>query len=239
MARGLRAADHVFFQSEFCKRSADRYLGPPVGAWEILHNPVDTQAFAPASRPDRPLTLLLGGNQYQRYRFETALETLAQLGDARLLVSGDLSWAGERESRAWAGAKMRELGVAERVELTGPYAQRDAPALLRRADVLLHTKLNDPCPTIVLEAMACGLPVVYSASGGTPELVGDDAGVGVEMPLDWKRDHPPDPAALARAVERVVDSLHDYSLAARRRAMRFDLATWVARHRAVFEDLVR
>ena len=71
---------------------------------------------------------------------------------------------------------------------------------MQSADILLHTKYNDPCPTVVLEAMACGLPVVYSASGGTPELVGDDAGIGVDAPLDWEHDHPPAPEALAEAV---------------------------------------
>jgi glycosyltransferase involved in cell wall biosynthesis len=240
IARGLRAAAHVFFQSAFCKAGADRFLGEPTGEWEILHNPVDTDAFTPATRPDRPLTLLLGGNQYQRYRLETALETVARLDDARLIVSGTLSWTAEREARAWTETAVRRLGLADRVELAGPYAQRDAPALLRRADVLLHTKYNDPCPTIVLEAMACGLPVVYSASGGTPELVDDDAGVGVDAPEDWERDHPPDPEALAAAVERVAAALAGYAEAARRRAVeRFDVKDWVARHRAVLEDLVR
>ena len=48
--------------------------------------------------------------------------------------------------------------------------------LMRRAHLLLHTKVKDPCPSAVIEAMACGLPVVYPASGGTVELVGDEAG---------------------------------------------------------------
>ena len=86
--------------------------------------------------------------------------------------------------------------------------------------------------------MACGLPVVYSASGGTPELVGDDAGVGVPAPLDWDRDHPPDPEELAKGVTRVAAGLADYSPAARTRALRFDLRPWVDRHREVFERLV-
>jgi glycosyltransferase involved in cell wall biosynthesis len=236
MARGLSAAAHVFFQSEFCRLGAERYLGTPAGTWEILHNPVDTSAFTPAARPPRPLTLLLGGNQYQRYRLDAALRTVALLDDVRLLVTGDLSWA--PDAPAWTAARLRELGIEGRVELLGPYAQRDAPAVLRRADVLLHTKVNDPCPTVVLEAMACGLPVAYSASGGTPELVGEDAGVGVETELDWERDRVPAPEALAGAVLQIATSLEAYAEAARLRAERFDLGPWVERHRQVFEGLV-
>ena len=60
--------------------------------------------------------------------------------------------------------------------------------------------MKDPCPSAVIEAMACGLPVVYPASGGTVELVGDEAGIGVPHPDGWERDEPPDPEALADAV---------------------------------------
>src|SRR5207253_246016 len=186
----------------------DLWLEARRGPAEVLPNPVDTEQFAPAAEPaaERPLTLLLGGNQYQRYRLEAALGALRLLPDARLLVAGRLSWdANPRLVRREASELLRPL--ADRVELVGAYSQADAPALYRRADVLLHTKYNDPCPTVVLEAMACGVPVVYSRSGGTPELVGDEAGVGVEAPLDWERDHPPAPDALAEAVERVRERL--------------------------------
>jgi glycosyltransferase involved in cell wall biosynthesis len=229
-ARLLHDADHVFFQSMFCKLSADRYYGERQGAWEILHNPVDTTHFVPEGRPERPLTLLLGGNQYQRYRLETALETLAHVrrerADARLLVAGTVSFS--------PGVPLGQEGV----ELLGPYTQQDAPGLFRRADILLHTKYNDPCPTVVLEAMASGLPIVYSASGGTPELVGPDAGVGVPAPLDWEVDHPPSADQLADAVLRVTERLRDHSAAARECALRFDARKWIARHRAVFTNLV-
>ena len=244
-ARLLREADHVVYQSAFCKLSADRWCGEPSGPWEVLHNPVDTTLFVPpAGREDRPFTLLLGGSQYQWYRVEAALRTLRTVvdavPDARLLVTGALSflWNRPDDARRRVDALVRELGLDGHVELIGPYAQRDAPALLARADVLLHTKVNDPCPTIVLEAMACGLPVAYSASGGTPELVGVEAGVGVHALLDWEHDHPPAPEELAGAVLRVRDRLGGYSAAARARAVeRFDLRPWVERHRQLFEAL--
>jgi glycosyltransferase involved in cell wall biosynthesis len=229
LARGLHAADHVLYQSEFCKRSADRFLGEARSPSEVLHNPVDTAHFTPGKRPAQP-TLLLAGNQYQRYRLEAALETARLLG-LRLLVTGRLSWSPQ------AAREARELIRDMNVELAGPYTYADAPALLRRGSILLHTKFNDPCPTVVLEAMACGLPVVYSASGGTPELVGPDTGAGVPAPLDFERDHPPDPQALADAVTRVLERLDEHAEAARERSLRFDLAPWVDRHRQLFEEL--
>lgn len=240
-ARLLHEADHVVFQSAFCKLGADRFYGERSGPWEVLHNPVDTTRFAPQPRQPRPLTLLLAGNQYQRYRLETALEALAlvrkQSADARLLVSGELSFAPDGAAQATALA--RRYGVEAAVELVGPYTQAAAPALMARADVLLHTKVNDPCPTVVLEAMASGVPVVYSASGGTPELVGEEAGIGLPAPLDWERDQPPAPDELADAVLEAVGRRDELGAAGRRRAVeRFDLRAWVGRHRALFAELL-
>ena len=135
---------------------------------------------------------------------------------------------------------LRKLQIGDRVELTGRYAQRDAPTLFRRAHLLLHTKVNDPCPTAVIEAMACGLPVVYAASGGTVELVGDDAGIGVPHPDGWESDEPPSPEALADAVSKVVACLPAYAAAARQRAVeRFALGPWLDRHEEVFAELLR
>jgi glycosyltransferase involved in cell wall biosynthesis len=204
---------------------------------------VDTSRFVPAaSPPSRPLTLLLGGTQYARYRVDAALRTLAivrrRVADARLLIAGTLRWPSELGPRADADRFSSELGVHDAVELLGPYSQIDAPAVYHRADLLLHTKYNDPCPTVVIEAMACGLPVVCSRSGGVPELVGHDAGVGVPAEVSWDRDPPPDPDALADAVLQVCDDRDRYAAAARQRAVRcFDVQAWLARHERVFASL--
>jgi glycosyltransferase involved in cell wall biosynthesis len=240
-ARLLHEADHVVFQSAFCKLASDHFYGAREDRFEILHNPVDTRRFTPEPAPARPLTLLLAGNQYQRYRVGRALEALAEVRravpDARLAITGAISFS--PDAPAELAALVRALGLDEAVELTGPYTQRQAPAVLRRGDVLLHTKYNDPCPTVVLEAMACGLPVVYSASGGTPELVGDDAGIGIPAPLDWEQDHPPTGAELAAAVQALSERLSERREAARARAALFDSRAWIERHRSLFVELVR
>lgn len=230
--RVLDTADHVLYQSEFCKRSAEAFLAEPRGSWEILYNAVDVDYFTPAETPpgERPV-LLLGGDQTQAYRLEVALRTLAHVPEARLLVSGRLV--------SDPTPLLDELGLGDRVEFTGRYTQHEAPALFRRAHLLLHTKVLDPCPSLVIEAMACGLPVVHPKSGGTVELVGDEAGIGVPHPETWERDEPPSPEALADAVRRVLAERELYAKAARRRAVeRFALEPWLARHAELFEELI-
>jgi glycosyltransferase involved in cell wall biosynthesis len=235
LRRAVLAADHVVYQSAFSKRSADEFLGEPRGEWEILHNAVDTSHFTPAEEPPRggPV-LLLGGDQTQAYRLELALRTLAVLReaqpDATLLVTGRLV--------SPVAPLLDELGLRRHVHLVGEYAQRDAPEIYRRAHLLLHTKVQDPCPTLVVEAMACGLPVVHPASGGTSELVGDVGGIGVPHPQSWERDEPPSAEAMAAAVVRVLADLPRSSAAARDRAVElFSLEPWIARHEAIFERL--
>lgn len=242
----LKLADHIVYQSRFCKESADRYLGQPRAAWEVLYNPVDIERFRPEPERRDPaaLTLLLGGSQDFRYRLEIALRVLARVArsrsDVRLLVTGRLPRGiGPGGAESDARSLARELGVQDRVTFLGPYTQADAPDIFQRSDILLHTKYNDPCPTVVIEAMASGLPVVYSKSGGVPELVGDEAGVGVATEVSWERDYPPDPDTMADAVLLVADRRDAMGDAARQRAVeRFNLDSWVERHRRVFAELV-
>jgi glycosyltransferase involved in cell wall biosynthesis len=248
VARLIRMADHVIYQSRFCRASADRFLGIRKRACEVLYNPVDTEIFRPAAsgaaNGERCVNLLVAGSHQRFYRLRVAVEAfrhvLKDLPEARLIVAGRCSWQ-ENQAAAFKQVKSlaETLGVWEKVQWLGPYTQLEAPEIFRRCHVLVHTKYNDPCPRLVVEAMASGLPVVYSATGGVGELVGEAAGVGVGGPLDYERDHPPDPQGMAAAIAAVVSRLPSYRLAARRRAVgHFDVRPWLQRHKDIFEGLV-
>lgn len=241
----IQYADYVFYQSRFSKMSSDLFLGERKGPFEILYNAVDTGRFTPGPTPKsgHPLTLLVTGTHYGFYRVKSTIDALALLRsrgiDCRLKIAGRFRWMSSEEAcLQQVKNSAADQNVALCVEYAGPYSQDEANDLFRSANILVHAKYNDPCPRVVVEAMACGLPVVYSATGGTPELVGEDAGVGIPAPLDWEKDHPPAGPELANAIIHIIDNYEKYALAARRRAVaRFDLQPWLARHREVFEGL--
>ena len=244
MVELLHQADYVFYQSKFCKISADRYLGERKGPFEILYNSVDTKVFIPASIPGDGTKLLLAGSHHHFYRVKAAIEMMSYLvtdiPDVRLTIAGKYMWK-QKQGEALAEARdlAAKLDVVQNIDFRREYSQEEAISLMRQSHILLHTKYNDPCPRLVVEAMSCGLPIVYSHSGGVPELVGEDAGIGVSAPLDWEHDHPPDPKKLARAVIEVLSDYDRFSEVARARAIeRFDIRPWLERHKVVFESLL-
>ncbi|MCR4378608.1 MAG: glycosyltransferase family 4 protein [Rhodospirillales bacterium] len=244
MARTFHKADYVFFQSEFCKHSAERYLGAREGAGEILYNAVDTEFYRPsetqAPRAGRAYRFLLTGkiDNHLFYRIASSLQGLAEavrLGlDAVLVIAGRVAPDAQARTKALAD----ELGIADRVRLTGPYTQEQAPTIYQGADAYVMTKHNDPCPNTVLEALSTGLPVLYSDTGGVGELVGD-AGIGLICAQGWDEPQVPDAKAIAQGMLDIVAGHDMFSHTARVRAVeRFDLRHWEQRHGEVFTRLI-
>lgn len=239
--RVLDLSDFIVYQSKFSKWSADLYLAPPEVPCEIIYNPVDTSHFSP-KEVEKPgeLTLLLGGNQYEKYRLELALQTLQSLlglvPNARLIVTGNL-WRPAHQAQEWTARALKEMGLSDHVEFVGKYTQADAPYIYSRAHMLLHTKYADPCPGLVIEALGCGLPVVHVGNGGVPELV-EDAGISVSVEHSWEKINLPEPKTMAEAVLHVYSDIKNYSQVARQQAQKFDLGKFIARHKDIFERLL-
>jgi glycosyltransferase involved in cell wall biosynthesis len=208
----------------------------------VLFNPVDLSRFSPASEPPSSdcWQLLAAGTHYQPARVIDPLKTLKLLLDggqrARLTIAGDLRWRGAQQE---VERMISQLGVRQAVTLKPQFTSAQAVDLYREAHLLLHLKYHDPCPTVVIEALACGVPVIGSRSGGMPELVGDDGGELLDVPLSWEQVSPVDPAKIADSVKRVMRDHSTRSATARARAVRlFDAQRWVAEHARLFERLV-
>lgn len=154
-------ADTTIFQSRFSLEKHGE-LGLELRNPVVVPNAVDPRIFYPPTS-----TETLGG---RKIRLDSS------------------SWADNpnkgRETLAWLDRhldwnryEMTFLGNApvpfERIQTTGPVASSELAQVLRRHDVYVAPSRNDPCSNALLEALACGLPAAYLASGGHPEIVGD------------------------------------------------------------------
>ena len=237
----LRAqADYIVNQSEFSRVSAERYLGPSGAPSEICFNPVDTTVFTPAvaDLAGEPWQILAAGTSLALYRTKSALDTLRVLlkrgRRVHLTFAGGFHWRG---AKAQLRQEMR--GLEGHVTIHPPFRQEEAPGIYRQAHLLLHTKFNDPCPTVPIEAMSCGLPVVGTHSGGMPELVAEKCGILVPVEQGWEQDLPGNPETLADAVEQVMKVREEMSREAREHAVRtFDVKGWMGRHESVFHQVL-
>ena len=243
MRRFRAKAEYVIYQSAFCRDSAEFFLGHSGAASEILFNPVDLRKFHPAADPlpASPLGLLtLGTHGYPERVLSTirCVRALKDSGiDCSLTIAGRLGWPGGSSDTHREIAKL-DLGNAVAVMPT--FTQDEAAELYRRHHVLLHSKYLDPCPTVVIEALACGLPVVGSASGGLPEMVPPSCGTLIPATLSWEKLITPTGEQLAAAVESLVPRLRETALAARSHAeANFDGEKWVERHASIFRSILK
>jgi glycosyltransferase involved in cell wall biosynthesis len=138
---------------------------------------------------------------------------LAQSGEAlvELVVAGRVSSKVRQHAEGRTKASLHWAGLVPRAGI---------PELDRSAHVLFSADVNPACPNAVIEALACGLPVVGFETGALPELVIGDSGRLVGYGGDpWRLD-PPDIASLAKAVIAVFADQTRFRIGARAHAER-------------------
>jgi len=151
---------------------------------EVSRNGVDTIVFDVRDRADSrrrlgvewsgPL-LICVGNLVSEKGHDLAIEALSRLQCCRLVLVGD----GPR--RPHLEALATRCGVGDRVSFMRSMPQQALVDAYAAADVLVHPSLREGWPNVVLEALACGTPVVATLAGGIREIVRDAAsGIVVE-----------------------------------------------------------
>lgn len=191
LATKVATADGIVAVTEVGRRALEG-LATAKRPVRTVHLGVDTTRFSPAPvriRTGDGLQVLYVGRFAPEKALDVLLRAVAQVDVAHLTLVGQ----GPEETRLRALAA--DLAMTDRVRWHGPAEQRDLPALYRQADVFAMTSLNEGIPVVLMEAMACGLPVVATDVGGIAELVTPQTGVLVS---------PSDPAPVAAALRRLA-----------------------------------
>jgi glycosyltransferase involved in cell wall biosynthesis len=216
-------ADHVVYQSKFACNWWQTARGSVASASTVIYNGVDLNAFTPQGSGERPKDhfrlLLVEG--HLRGGYEQGLISAVnlvcflntQVGKPfELVVAGDVPDSMRQRFQDQAGDWIKWAGVVP---------QANIPEIDRSAHMLFSADLNAACPNSVIEALACGLPVIAFSTGSLPELVGDEGGRVVPYGSNYWNLEKPDILGLAGAAREILSGGEVFRVSARSRAETF------------------
>ena len=225
--RSARAADAIIINSESLRSEINRYLDVDESKLRLIYEAVDHDLFKPGDADlarnqvasygvTKPFALFVS-SLWPYKNCDGLLRAWAhargELGNRQLAVVGA---ARDEDYAASLRSLAAELGIADEVVFVGGVPLAETVAFYQAADVFVYPSLNETFGLPILEAMACGCPVVTSDTSAMPETAG-----GAAVLAD-----PRDPAAIARAIVEATgpgqDRMRDMGF---RRARQF---TWGA-----------
>ena len=134
---------------------------------ELIPNGVDLATFYTVDRAWSPARLLSVGRVVHQKGLDLALHALAELKD----LEWDWVIAGDGPKRVELEAMADHLGLASRVRWAGWQSRQELLSLYHQANLFVFPSRHEGMPNALLEAMACGLPVIASQIAGNEELV--------------------------------------------------------------------
>lgn len=190
----------------------------------VLRGGVDTAHFAPADRHARtgPCQLLFAGRLTTQKGLDVLLRALGRVQANEPGAEWTLDVAGDGPRRAEFEALAASEGIADKVTFHGFLSREEVRRRYDAADVFAFPSRFEGMPNVVLEAMACGLPIIGTRIAGTEELVEPDVN-GVLLPVD-------DLDALAGACLRFVTNREErLAMGDASRRLVLEKWTWAAR----------
>jgi glycosyltransferase involved in cell wall biosynthesis len=223
-----RIATKIIYQSKFTKDWWEGKYGTLSKPNWTIYNGVDLERFSPSKQLETPKdryrilmvegSLLGGYEQGLEAVFEMIHHLLHLMGEDKkrieLMIIGKV---GEATRYFYEqGLRQKELDCS--LNWVGVVPHEKIPQFDRTAHLLYSSDLNAACPNSVIEALACGLPVVSFDTGALPEIVTENAGVITPYGGDsWKLEKP-DTNALAKGAMEILIQQPKYRQGARRRA---------------------
>ena len=213
-------AGTIIYQSEFSRWWWNKRFGQLKNPFAVIHNGVDLDTYLPGEgRPQDYYRLLvvegsLGGG------YEDGLGNAIRLAEGlsnrglpmQVQVVGEVSPALRAEWQARSGVPLLWSGLLPREHI---------PAIDRGAHLLFSADVHPACPNAVIEALACGLPVVAFDTGSLSELVTAETGfIGPYGSDSWRLESPVS-ANLVAGAENILKNWSSFSRAARFRAQEF------------------
>lgn len=180
-----RAATHIIADSEATRNDLIRLYGTPPDKISVVPLGVAHDTFHPISDPERLATvrsryqtgerfILYVGTLQPRKNLHRLIRAFARVAphfpDVNLVLAGGKGWLAEDLQ-----GLIHDLGIAQRVVKTGYVEDADLPALLSAAELFAFPSLFEGFGLPVLEAMACGTPVITGNSSSLPEVAGEAA----------------------------------------------------------------
>lgn len=184
-----RLADKVIYQSEFSKFAIEKLLFerfkldiPPKES-TIVYNGVDLEHFKPMKecREKKNFPNILISHRlipFKRAHQAPLIieELIKKYPDLKVHIVGEgvkNPYHFGKNSKDAIRKEIKLRGLERHFEFYGHVDPDHLPKVYNKCDFMLNLSYADPCPNVVVEAMACGLPVIAPNHGGIPELVGD------------------------------------------------------------------
>ncbi len=198
---------HVIAISEFVRELVVTSTGVPAEKTSLVTNVLDTEVFRRQNVTRRPREILFVGRVAEEKGVHVLIEAMAEVTrrapQATLNIVGPHSDGTERGGyRRRCEELVTRLNLTDRVRFTGTVANRDLPVLFSQSRMLVVPSLWEGLGLVILEAMACGCPVVGSRTGGIPELI-DEGVTGRLVP----------PGAVEAWAAAIADLLEDDQVA--------------------------
>jgi len=243
--------DHVIYQSHYSKRSVEALLGQTPVANTIVTNGVDLDDFKPSEnqtdgRSDSFPKIIMSHYFKPKKRAQQCPRIIHELKKIYPNVKVVLTGSGFGKTMDVIRREIAAHNLQEHFDIVGEAHFDKLHVVYNSCHFMLCLSYDDPCPNVVIEAIACGLPVVYTNTGGVPEIVAD-AGIGVNENIEINKRYVPhfsykympqiEPDGYVQAIEKLISDYEHYRKQAVIRRSVFSIENVASRYIKVMESL--